>query len=273
MTRFQYASLAILLASIVVLLTTEGGLRAQLLAALLLLWCILFCLGVALISWQYFGPVILQGPGGTKRCALTFDDGPDPRTTPHLLDMLDRHGVRATFFCVGTRVLASPDLATRMAREGHLLANHAHRHAWWTNLLPAPQMAQEIQRCQTAIESTTGTSPRFYRPPVGLTNPAVPGTVRRMGLTCVGWSVRTLDRLPIRVHHVVNRVRRGLRNGGIILLHDGNTDPHRLVDMVERIIEHTRSQGYNLVRLDELLEDPEDCPHGASTHLSSSHHT
>jgi peptidoglycan/xylan/chitin deacetylase (PgdA/CDA1 family) len=184
---------------------------------------------------------------------LTFDDGPDAEATEPLLALLGREGIHAAFFCVGTRVLEHPELASRIVEEGHLLENHSHHHSSRTYFLSTAALFEEVSRAQDAIRTATGLNPRYYRPPVGLMSPAVPRVMRRLGLHCVGWDVRSLDRAPISAARVVRRIRRGLREGSIILLHDGGVDSLRLLSIVEQVIVFARREGYRFVRLEELL--------------------
>lgn len=216
-------------------------------------YLMVFGLGVGILRLRFFGPVTCRGPVGAKVCALTFDDGPDASATEPLLALLRREDIQAAFFCIGSRVRERPDLARRVVKEGHLLENHTYHHWWWTNFLPTATLLKEVSSAQDAIRSATGVSPRYFRPPIGLMNPAVPRVTHRLGLHCVGWDVRSLDRGRIGTARVVRRIRRGLHEGSIVLLHDGGVDPQRLLYIVEQTIIFARSQGYRFVRLDQLL--------------------
>ncbi len=253
MNRFHLVTLLTVVGAAVALLLSGDAVRRDLVALLVVIYVTLFGFGVVFIRLRFFGPIICRGPTGVKLCALTFDDGPDANATEPLLALLRRERVHASFFCIGARVLESPVLAGRIAADGHLLANHTHRHLWWTNLLSPAALCEEISRAQAAIRFATGATPRYFRPPVGLTNPGVPRVMRRLGLVCVGWDVRSLDRNAISAERVVGRIRRGLREGSIVLLHDGGVDPQRLLLIVERVIAFARSEGYRFVRLDQLL--------------------
>lgn len=210
-------------------------------------------LGVAFIRLRLFGPAICRGERGGMQIALTFDDGPDPAATPALLRALEENAVKATFFCVGENVRAEPELAKRIVSEGHLIANHSHRHAWWTNFLTGRALLNEITLAQEAMEETTGVRPAYYRPPVGLTNPSLSAVLKKADLACVGWDVRGLDRHPRCWETIVRRVTRKTADGSIVVLHDGGADATQLVAIVSGIIARLRGEGYNLVRLDELL--------------------
>jgi peptidoglycan/xylan/chitin deacetylase (PgdA/CDA1 family) len=222
-------------------------------------WTSLVLLVFALVTWgvvsirsPYFGRALL---GGSSRdsVALTFDDGPDPVCTPALLDLLKSRGVRATFFVVGERVRAHPELVRRCQAEGHELGNHSHSHSPWLNFRLRRGMQLEIAACQDAIEATTGRRPRWYRPPVGLRNPAVHPACAALGLRVVGWQVRSLDKSGRAPDAIAERVLRHVRPGGIVLLHDGGQTRERLLAITDGILRGLETRGLRAVTLGQLL--------------------
>lgn len=216
-------------------------------------WFLLMGLGIACPRLSWFGPFLCRGRAGLKWVALTFDDGPDARSTPALLDLLREHGVQATFFCVGRRVAEEPALAARMVREGHLLGNHSYHHSNVTNFFTLPRLREELSRTQQAITEATGTAPRWFRPPMGLSNPRVFQAAHSLGLSVIGWTARGLDTVTANPERIVARIRRGLQPGAIILLHDGNIPPERLLVTVKLLLDTLRTGGYQVVRLDRIL--------------------
>ena len=210
-------------------------------------------LGVTFPQLQLFGRYVCRG-GGERRCvALTFDDGPDARSTPALLDLLREAGVEAAFFCVGERVAKYPEMAARIVGEGHLIANHSHAHSNFTNFFSVSRLTAELIRAQEAIRTATGVAPSWFRPPMGLSNPRVFRVARELGLTVVGWSARGLDTQIKDPKRVVERIVRRLGPGGIILLHDGNIPAERLLVTVKTLLDTVRGLGYEVVRLDRML--------------------
>jgi len=208
--------------------------------------------GVAFIRMRFFTDAFCRGAPGRMRLALTFDDGPDPRSTPPLLDALRRLGVRATFFCVGERAAANPDLVRRIVRDGHEIGNHSFRHAWWTNFLLGRGLDREVRRTQDAIRAITGVSPRYFRSPMGLTNPHLAGALRKSGVSLAGWDAAAPRDRARDPAEAVERILRRIRDGSIILLHDGGADPVALPRLVEALAVACRGQGYAFVRLEEL---------------------
>lgn len=209
--------------------------------------------GVAIPQCRMFGPFVCRGSRERKCVALTFDDGPDARSTPALLDLLREAQLEVAFFCVGKRVTANPELAARIVREGHLLENHSYGHSNATNFFSTGRLQDELARAQDVIIEATGITPRRYRPPIGLSNPRVFRAARTLGLTVVGWTAGGLDTMLTEPERIVARISRRLKPGTIVLLHDGNIPADRLVRTVKLLLDRLRALGYEVVRLDRIL--------------------
>ncbi len=209
---------------------------------------------MALIRMQFYGPAVCRGTVGKMRVALTFDDGPDPDATPKLLDLLSREKISATFFCIGKNVDAHPQLAARIVAEGHLLENHTYRHPWWISCIWGRRLSDETTRTQEAIQKAAGITPRYMRSPAGLTNPFFSRILRRLGLTLVGWDVRSFDTAG-STQGAIERIRRLTRDGSIILLHDGGSSSQRILEIVSATIKDLRGRGFEFERLDRLMDD------------------
>lgn len=153
--------------------------------------------------------------------ALTFDDGPDPRWTPTVLDLLRRHRVRATFCLVGQHVAEHPELVRRIAAEGHGLCNHTWTHDGAMQLRPRAAVRAEIERTNQAIVAAAGVRPRYFRAPAGNWAPLAVAEAGRLGLGLLGWSVDPLDWRRPPAAEIVRRVLAGVAPGAIVLLHDG----------------------------------------------------
>jgi peptidoglycan/xylan/chitin deacetylase (PgdA/CDA1 family) len=169
-----------------------------------------------------------------------------------LLKLLERHRVSAAFFCIGQKVHQYPEIVQHMANRGYLIANHTYHHHWWTNFLCGKALQKEINRCQRAIETATGAPPRLFRPPMGLTNPHLSSVLKRNSLLCVGWDVRSYD-LHGSVQCIFDRIIGKVRNGSIILLHDGGNEPEKLVFLVDKLIMELRLKGFSLGNLNDML--------------------
>ena len=171
---------------------------------------------------QWFGPVETSFKTDGKKIWITIDDGPDPAETPQILKVLEKHGVKATFFAIGDRIARWPDLARQIVRSGHGLENHTYHHhaaSYWC--APPKTAEREILRCNDIIFETTGYRPTLFRAPVGLANPFVHSAAKRAGLTMIGWSSSGLDGIAHHPGTVISRILGKLSPGAIVLIHDG----------------------------------------------------
>jgi peptidoglycan/xylan/chitin deacetylase (PgdA/CDA1 family) len=151
--------------------------------------------------------------------SITFDDGPDPEVTPRVLDILDAHRAKATFFCVGDQVRAYPALCAEIVRRGHDVENHSSHHPTTFMLRGWGRLQREIDEGQEAIRNVTGVTPRFFRAPLGFRSPLLDPLLHRSGLALVSWTRRGFD-TNTQPHKVLKRLTRNLAAGDILLLHD-----------------------------------------------------
>lgn len=249
-TRFHFIALIATLTAAAALGCGQWLLLNATLAALF----IAIGLGVAVPQLSFFGPFICRGNSEKRQVALTFDDGPDARSTPALLEVLRAQEVEVAFFVIGKKVAADPKLANQILRDGHLLENHSYEHSNATNFYSTARLTAELTRTQQAIEKNTGTTPRYFRPPIGLSNPNTFHAAAALRLKVIGWSTRSLDTRLTDPERIVRRIERGLKPGAIILLHDGNIPAARLVVTVKLLLAKLREHGYEIVRLDRMLE-------------------
>jgi len=222
------------------------------------------CAAAGIFSWgavapsaQLFGPTIRR-TGDASTMALTFDDGPNPAVTPRLLDLLDRHSGKATFFLTGKHTRAFPMLAKEIDARGHSVGNHTDSHPNLT-FLPPSSIARELSGCDEAIASATGRAARWMRPPYGYRGPQLAGVLRKRG--CAGlvmWSVSGYDWEPQPAERVINRLRRA-KGGDIVLLHDADHrapkgDRRHTVAALEYWLPRWKDAGIRFVSLDEMSE-------------------
>ena len=180
--------------------------------------------------------------------ALTYDDGPDPESTPALLDLLQEYGARASFFLIGDRAREHPEIVRRILAEGHTIGNHSQAHSLWTNFFWRGSMRKEMARCQETLEAITGTRTRLYRPPFGLMNPFVEPALDALDLGLIGWSICSLD--TVRTN-AAERVRRRLKSGAIVLLHDGGIPKDRVLSTSREILEEIKARGFTMTTISQ----------------------
>jgi peptidoglycan/xylan/chitin deacetylase (PgdA/CDA1 family) len=208
-------------------------------------------------SWLY-GQVFWHARTTERVVALTFDDGPCRPYTERLLDILDREGIRATFFQVGNNVRREPNLAAEVASQ-HVVGNHTftHPHLTWSR---PRTVREELQRGQEAVHDATGTLPNLFRVPHGWYGPQVISTAAELGFRSVGWSVMAWDWNSPSPDVIRHRIVRGVRPGGVTLLHDGQdtdafpkADRSHTIAAVPDIIRSLRESGYRFLTLPELM--------------------
>jgi peptidoglycan/xylan/chitin deacetylase (PgdA/CDA1 family) len=202
-----------------------------------------------------FGPALARLPGEGRRIALTFDDGPNPAATPLVLDALKAEGVNATFFLLGKHVERWPELARRVADEGHALGNHGYHHRQLTFKSPA-YVRDDLEGGTNAIVRACGAKPRFFRAPHGFRSPWVNGIARSLGQRTIGWTLGVWDSARPGSAAIARWSINGSRPGTILLLHDGdgyNPDGDRLqtAAALPLIIKSLRERGFEFATLPE----------------------
>jgi peptidoglycan/xylan/chitin deacetylase (PgdA/CDA1 family) len=206
----------------------------------------LFLWGTMRPQSRLFGPVLSRLPITHKAVWLTVDDGPSHETGA-LLDLLDRHGARATFFLVADRAVAREIL-----RRGHGIGNHSRSHpqAWFWALGPR-RMAAEIGQSQAILRELTGQAPRWFRAVVGMANPFVSASLKKNGLARVAWSARGFDGVRGEPGKVVSRIVARLQPGAIVLLHEGAPHGNNLA-IIEGVLEAMRERDYTAILPEHL---------------------
>ena len=204
--------------------------------------------------WPYsrvLGPVLDRLPTSERTVWLTIDDGPSDDTLP-VLDALDAHGAKATFFLVGARAARRPTLVREILRRGHGIGNHSTTHPskWFWALGPS-RMRREIDETQRILGDIMlaegmRTAPRWFRAVVGLSNPFVHAVLKRHGLARVAWSARGFDGVAADPAKVVARIERGLAPGAIVLLHEGAAHGGN-VDTIRLLLRRLDALGYRTI--------------------------
>ena len=223
--------------------------------------------GAGICTWgamapgsQLFGRTIVAGRDPAA-FALTYDDGPNDPWTPHLLDLLARHEVRATFFLIGKYVRQRPDLVREIRDAGHLIGNHTVTHPWLAVQKPQ-RVREELAGCNAALEDVLGQPVGFFRPPHGSRRPDVLRIARELGLTAVMWNAMGFDwRLNVTASQIAGHLERAIRRnrhhgyGSNLLLHDGGhlqfgADRSQSVEATRTILERHRPGAVRYLTVD-----------------------
>ncbi|GEM_PF-264422 len=203
---------------------------------------------------HYQGATIEQAKlsPGQKVIALTFDDGPWPKSTAQILDILKENNIKATFFQIGQNLKNYPDLSKRVVAEGHVLGNHTWHH--WYHYLNPQAAAFEIESTTNLIYQTTGVKTNLFRPPGGVMRNGVVDYAKHKNYAIIMWSDDSVDYSRPSVAKLVRTVMKEAKPGGIILMHDGGGNRSHTVEALPEIISNLRKQGYSFVTIPELLE-------------------
>jgi peptidoglycan-N-acetylglucosamine deacetylase len=213
------------------------------------------------VAWQgsgVFARPLVSVRTARPELALTFDDGPDPVHTLAILDLLEAHQHRGTFFIIGERARKHPQVLAEIARRGHGLANHSYRHGYLTNLSPVGALTEDLRRTTEIIEKASGVRPRWFRPPMGLLSPRVVKAARQARLDLVAWTASARDGVARTTGaRALARLEPHLRPGAILVLHDASLGgaPPAALTFLPDLLDRLEARGLQSVTLDRLLED------------------
>jgi polysaccharide deacetylase family sporulation protein PdaB len=202
--------------------------------------------------------LILNGPGDEKKVALTFDDAPDAVYTRPILEVLRKHNVEATFFLVGYRAEAMPDIVAEIDRAQHAIGNHSYNHPHFPEVSMA-EFIRQVEQTQQILQNLIGYRPRLFRPPYGAVTESQLTWAVEHGFTVVNWNVDSLDWKSLKAEEVSKNILDNVGPGSIVLQHAGGgigEDLSGTVRALPKIIRSLKEQGYTFVTVPELLGIP-----------------
>lgn len=206
-----------------------------------------------------FSGTLRRSFGSGRKVALTFDDGPDPRYTSRILEVLAKYDVPACFFMLGNQAERHPDLVRQVVAAGHEVGVHGYRHIL-QSILGRRSTGKEIERTAHILSEITGERPRFFRPPWGVFNLWTAQLAKRLGLTPVVWSAHANDWVSGPPERLLGRIMARLHPCTVLLLHDGTGPgadadaPEHLLAALPGMIEWMRRAGYHLVPLCQVTD-------------------
>ena len=218
--------------------------------SILIIYTLIVFYGCYHINSQFFLKVICSVETVKKQIAISFDDGPAINFTPAILQVLNDYNVKAAFFCIGERINGNENILKRLHEDGHIIGNHSYSHHFWFDLFSSEKMLADLRQMDDSMVRVTGLKPKFFRPPYGVTNPNLRKAILKGNYIPIGWNVRTMDTIVKNNKKLFNNVFRSLKPGAIILFHDTSKTT---LEMLPHFIQETIRNGYDIVRLDILL--------------------
>lgn len=208
-------------------------------------------------NFSFFLPIASQGDTSSQSVALTFDDGPDPETTPAILKVLEENNIKATFFVVGHKAQENQEIIRMILDWGHSIGNHSYSHDPILALRSTRKLRSEIHKTQEVLKRQ-GLSPLAFRPPVGITNPRLKTVLSKAGMFLVNFTHHSGDMGNRHLVGLADRLLKRIKAGEIIVLHDkwpGNTkDLDKWLAEVEQLIRGIKLRGLRIVPLEELID-------------------
>lgn len=197
-------------------------------------------------------PVIRSGSGESPKIALTFDDGPHPKQTNKILDLLEEYDIRATFFVIGQNAVYYPEPLKRAATLGHEIGNHTFRHEGISGL-SEPMLEKELRDTEKIIFDLTGRHASLFRPPEGACTDKILTAAKSKDYPIILWTIDTRDWDLASTNKIVEIVEKNIQNGSILLFHDYTLPKAHTLDALEILIPKLLDEGYDFVTVSELL--------------------
>ena len=198
---------------------------------------------------------LCRGDGPERAVCLTFDDGPDPQRTPKLLDLLKCHGLQATFFLIGEKAQAHPELVQRMVEEGHTVGNHTYHHYDMSKISDPAVFQKEMDDVRTLFQETTGTEmAMYYRPPQGKYSETNLQMAKDLGYATFFWSLAYVDwNVDAQPSHeeAFSKLTSRIHPGAVVLLHNTSKTNGEILD---ELLTKWEEMGYTFGKLEELVQ-------------------
>lgn len=205
--------------------------------------------GSSTIESGYFVKSFNKGPQNSNKIALTFDDGPHPMTLP-VLELLEKHDVKATFFCIGRQIEKHPHIFQKIVEKGHTVGNHSYSHSNNFGFFSSKKVKNELDTTDALIKKYTGKKVTFFRPPFGVTNLHIKKALNKTKHHTIGWNIRSLDTAIEFEEAILKRIKTRLKPGSIILLHDTS---QKTVNVLEQLLIYIKKENFEAVTVNQLI--------------------
>ncbi len=217
-----------------------------------LLYSIFIFWGASNIRSGLFIKTLNSNPNAKKRIAITFDDGPHPKKTTLLLELLKKYNAQASFFMIGKEIEEHSEIVQKVHEAGHFIGNHSYSHSNFFPLFSSKKIIADLTKTQELINNISQEKNKYFRPPFGVTNPLVAKAVSKLNLKTIGWSIRSFDTTSRTTENIIKKVLRKIKDGDIILLHDTTNKTYAVT---QAVLEYSKDREWQVVRVDELLKN------------------
>jgi peptidoglycan/xylan/chitin deacetylase (PgdA/CDA1 family) len=237
----------IILALVIYLLLSIAGISILMGLSISFLWLLAFlAFNIFNIRHTLFVKSISRIKTNEKIVFLTFDDGPNQKTTEEILAILEKFQIKACFFCIGDKANINQSIMKKIDSSGHIIGNHTQSHQWKDTFKNVSNYVKLVDSCSQTIFSIIEKKPLLFRPPYGITNPTIACAIQKLKLTIIGWNIRSLDTVSKDKNKLLSRIIVQLKPGSIILLHDSMPIT---VSILPELIKKIHANDYKILSL------------------------
>lgn len=204
------------------------------------------------IQWNFFLQAIPSAKTCEPKIVLTFDDGPHPVYTPQVLEILNKYEIKASFFLIGKNAKQYPYLVERIVEAGHTIGNHSFSHSNTIDFKNKHGWVKELEETDQEIRKITGKTPKFFRPPFGVTTPHLALAIKQTQHLVIGWNVRSFDTSAKNPQKVVTKVLAEIKPGSIVLLHDRH---ELIIPILEQLLPELARKNFTFVTVNDLIDE------------------
>jgi peptidoglycan/xylan/chitin deacetylase (PgdA/CDA1 family) len=219
---------------------------------LVITWFSLTVIGSFHIRWDYFLKAHHKNEKVNDNViSLTFDDGPNEVYTIKVLELLKMYNFKATFFLIGNKIEENSSIVKEIINQGHTIGNHTFSHSNNFGFLKTNEVVNDLKKTNKIIENFHGLKMKLYRPAFGVTNPRISKAVKKLKMTAIGWSVRSLDTTKDSKETIIKRITKNLKKGDVVLLHDTS---QKTVEVLEQLLIFLDKKRWKSITVDQLLK-------------------
>ena len=216
----------------------------------LLIYSFILFYGSYFIQSNFYIKTICSANTSKKEIAISFDDGPATNYTQEILQVLKNENIKATFFCIGNRIEGNENILQQINSEGHVIGNHSYSHHFWFDLFSSKKMLSDMALMNEITKETIGLTPKFFRPPYGVTNPNLKNAISKGNYISIGWNIRSMDTVINNEEKLLKKIIGKIKPGAIILFHDTSKTTFSILPA---FIKYVKTNGYEITRLDKML--------------------